>query len=407
MITSHILSPDTQATLLLCGIFSQTDPDIIPPLTISEYSDVAQWLLSQKLRPADLLQPEMLPHLRTFTHPKISVERLESLLKRGGVMALAVENWTNKGLWILSRSDAQYPKHFKEKLKHVAPPILYGVGNQTLLDRGGLGIVGSRDVDEAGLTFTREVVAMCGDEHVQIVSGGARGVDTTAMLSALENDGQAIGVLADSLARAAVSKQYREGLKKGSLVLISPYYPEAGFSVGNAMGRNRYIYTLSDATLVVDSGLSSGGTWHGAIENLNKGWVPLLVRTGEGVPEGNKRLIELGGIPVSLENFAAPKDFQAWLCNLPLPNGGVSISLKQSVPKVLDGLFEVVWPHLEAALYQPITDRELAHLLNLHIEQVQAWLTYAVTLGKVKRLTAPERYVATIAQEVQQLTLFN
>lgn len=407
MITTHILSPDTQATLLLCGIFGQTDPDTLPPLTVSEYSDVAQWLLSQKLRPADLLQPEVLPHLRTFTHPKISVERLEALLKRGGALALAVENWTNKGLWILSRSDAEYPKHFKEKLKQAAPPILYGVGNQTLLDRGGLGIVGSRDVDEAGLMFTREVVAMCRDEHVQIISGGARGVDTTAMLSALEINGQAIGVLADSLSRAAVSKQYREGLKKGNLVLISPYYPEAGFSVGNAMGRNRYIYTLSDATLVIDSGLSSGGTWHGAIENLNKGWVPLLVRTGEDVSEGNKRLIELGGTPVSLESFAAPKDFQAWLHSFPLPNGGDSVSTKQAAPKILDGLFEVVWPYLEAALYQPKTDQELAHSLNLHIEQVQAWLIQAVNMGKAKKLTSPERYVAVAAQEVQQLTLFN
>ena len=35
-----------------------------------------------------------------------------------------------------------------------------------------------------------------------------------------------------------------------NLVLISPFYPDAGFNVGNAMQRNKYIYCLSDAAMV-------------------------------------------------------------------------------------------------------------------------------------------------------------
>ncbi len=70
-------------------------------------------------------------------------------------------------------------------------------------------------------------------------------------------------------------------------------YPEAGFNAGNAMGRNRYIYALADQALVIDSALRSGGTWEGAVENLQHGWVPMYVRSpGEGA--GNAALIAQG-----------------------------------------------------------------------------------------------------------------
>ena len=43
-------------------------------------------------------------------------------------------------------------------------------------------------------------------------------------------------------------------------MLVSPFYPEAGFNAGNAMGRNRYIYTLADQALVIDSAFAK--RWH-------------------------------------------------------------------------------------------------------------------------------------------------
>lgn len=65
------------------------------------------------------------------------------------------------------------------------------------------------------------------------------------------------------------------------------------------MARNRYIYTLADQALVIDSALKSGGTWTGAVENLKHGWVPLYVRVpGEGA--GNAALVADGGLPFTL-----------------------------------------------------------------------------------------------------------
>ena len=123
----------------------------------------------------------------------MDVERVLHLLARGGGLALQVESWTNQGLWVLSRSDGSYPKRLKDRLKHRAPAILYGVGNVNLIDNGGLAIVGSRNADEMSLDFTRAIAQRCVQEGIQVISGGARGVDQIAMLTALENGGNVVG----------------------------------------------------------------------------------------------------------------------------------------------------------------------------------------------------------------------
>jgi predicted Rossmann fold nucleotide-binding protein DprA/Smf involved in DNA uptake len=55
------------------------------------------------------------------------------------------------------------------------------------------------------------------------------------MHGALLEDGEVAGVMADSLERAALSRDNREPLMEGRLALISPYDPAAGFNVGHAM----------------------------------------------------------------------------------------------------------------------------------------------------------------------------
>ena len=80
----------------------------------------------------------------------------------------------------------------------------------------------------------------------------------------------------------------------GDLVLISPFSPEAGFNVGNAMSRNRYIYGLADAAIVISSTPDRGGTWNGALEDLKAGWVPLWVKRTENEKSGNPELVRRG-----------------------------------------------------------------------------------------------------------------
>jgi predicted Rossmann fold nucleotide-binding protein DprA/Smf involved in DNA uptake len=293
-VTTENLSPDTEAILLLCGRFGSERGESSAPLTQKEYESLARWLMERKLRPGDLLSTCSSELLRDVVHAKLAPDRVKALLARGTAMALTLEKWQRSGLWILSRSDAAYPVRLKKKLGQSAPPLLYGAGDTALLDVGGLAMVGSRNVSEEALEFTREVARACARDRLGVVSGGAKGVDSAAMQGAGEVGGVVIGVLAADLLRASVNRQNREGIQSGKFVLVSPFNPEAGFNAGNAMARNRFIYALADYALVVDSAHGEGGTWAGAIENLNNRWVPLYVRTSSE-KAGNAALIAKGG----------------------------------------------------------------------------------------------------------------
>ncbi|MBS0349081.1 MAG: DNA-processing protein DprA [Proteobacteria bacterium] len=289
------LSADTEVVLLLCGRFGGERQEPFQPLSARDYGEFAKWLNVRSLRPADLLTEAGKAQLQALHEAKLEKKRVEFLLERGTAMALALERWSRGGLWVISRGDAEFPKRLKRHLKHAAPPLLYGAGKKELLDMGGLAIIGSRDATEDTLEFTREVAARCAQEGMGVVSGGARGVDAAAMQGSTEAGGYTIGVLAADLLKTSVSRQNRLGLQEGRLVLVSPFYPEAGFNAGNAMGRNKYIYALSDRALVIDSALGSGGTWEGALEALTQQWVPLYVRT-PGNGQGNAALVDKGGV---------------------------------------------------------------------------------------------------------------
>ena len=296
------LSADTEVVLLLCGRFGGERQEAYQPLAPREYGELAKWLKALALRPSDLLTDAGRAALSSSIHEaRLERQRVEFLLGRGTAMALALERWARGGLWVISRSDEAYPQRLRRRLKNAAPPLLYGAGDKALLDKGGLAIIGSRDVSPAGELYTRAIAARCANEGLAVVSGGARGVDAAAMQGATEAGGYCIGVLPSDLLKTSLSRQNRMGLQEGRLVLVSPFYPEAGFGRGqNAMARNRYIYTLADQALVIDSALGKhSGTWSGAVENLKHGWVPLYVRTpGEGA--GNAALVAEGALPFAL-----------------------------------------------------------------------------------------------------------
>ncbi|MFZ1872804.1 MAG: DNA-processing protein DprA [Chania sp.] len=288
------LSPTAQATLLLTSFFTKASSEDAKPLTNAEWGRFALWLKEKSTAPADLLVSEPQSLLNGWHDPRISIERIVQLLNRGHSLALAVEKWQRAGLWVVTRSDSEYPRRLKQRLKTDSPPVLFGCGSKALLNVRGVAVVGSRNASLSDLSYAEQVGAKAAFEGIAIVSGGARGVDEAAMQGAMHKGGTVVGVMADSLLKAATSAKWRNGLMEGNVVLVSPFYPEAGFSAGNAMARNKYIYCLADSSLVIHSG-QTGGTLSGAQENLKKGWAPLWVKPTEDKSAANRDLVANGG----------------------------------------------------------------------------------------------------------------
>ena len=291
--STHPLSPATQATLLLCSPLRAGRNKDVQPLSIGEFNELENQLQHVGSGLEQLLEADA-PALLKKISAAVDGEQITALLGRGFMLSMAMETWQSAGVWVTCRSESDYPERLR-RLKQNAPPLIYGCGEKKLLSLGGLAMVGSRDVDMAGEEFTKRVATSAAREEMQVVSGGARGVDQFAMLYALEAGGTVVGVLADSLLRSATSGKARESIQDGRLTLVSAFDPEAGFNVGNAMQRNKQIYALADFGLVVSSGCNEGGTWSGAIEQLEKlRLVPLFVRDEENVPQGNRELLRRG-----------------------------------------------------------------------------------------------------------------
>jgi DNA processing protein len=435
-----LLTPNTQAILLLTAPLivgrSDTSRDL---LSLGEYNRLARILREKQKQPASLIGPEAKEVIELCAEA-FGRKRLEALLGRGFLLSQAIERWNARAIWVLSRADGAYPKKIKARLKEDAPPVLYGCGEIGLLESGGLAVVGSRQVDDQLLEQTVSIGRLVANSGRPVISGGAKGIDRAAMEGGLQVGGVVIGVMADSLERAALAHDNRESLMSGRLVLISPYDPSAGFNVGHAMQRNKIIYALADAALVVTSDFHKGGTWAGAIEQLERlHYVPLFVRNGANAGKGNLALLQRGahlwpepGSVAELQQaiadaaasvaaqpkqdtFALPLREEAAPYETPTVVVPAEQQLDDSaaakfpvVPKAAtdqssavaaqpvasEELFKLVREILRRELAEDRTEEEVAELLVIAKPQAKAWLARLVEermLEKIKK-SKPTRY---------------
>ena len=292
------LSSNAQAILLLTAplIVGQKRTSV-NPLTAGEYRNFARRLRDLQRQPADLLEPDARKELKEWGFGP-ETDRLLHLLGRGFLLTQAMERWQSRAIWVLSRADPGYPRRLKQRLGEDAPPVLYGCGDPSILGTGGLAVAGSRNLNDSLIGYTKSVGRLSAESQQTLVSGGAKGTDQAAMQGALEVGGRVVGVLADSLEKAVMRRDYRDALVGGWLALTCPYDPAARFLVGHAMQRNKLIYALSDAALVVNSDYWKGGTWAGAVEQLDKlRFVPVYVRSHGRREKGLDALRDRGAIP--------------------------------------------------------------------------------------------------------------
>lgn len=308
------ISADAHAMIMLCsrlGISIQTDTKIY---TLREWNPLAQQLDSMNKRPGDLLGQSAQDITKDVGIPLEEAERIAYLLGRGAAIAIELERLNSLGIWVWTRADIQYPQKYRQRLKASAPLILFGAGDTYLPGQPGLAMVGSRHIDDEVKAIAEEIGNTCANCGLVVYSGGAKGIDTASMRSALEGRGTAVGIVAHSLQNTIRDIDYRKALENKTLTLLTPYLPDAGFSVGGAMGRNKLIYTLADYALVINSDYKKGGTWAGATENLKHKWVPLFVTETSNTPEGNQMLIREGATPLPFPPpIKTDRDFRHWL----------------------------------------------------------------------------------------------
>jgi predicted Rossmann fold nucleotide-binding protein DprA/Smf involved in DNA uptake len=293
-----------------------------------------------------------------------------------------------------------------------------------------LAVVGSRHVDEALISHTEGIGKLAAEAHRTLISGGAKGIDKAAINGALQSGGEAVAVMSDNLERAAVARENLEPIMDQRLLLVSPYDPAAGFNVGNAMQRNKVIYALADAGLVVTADFEKGGTWAGAIEQLERfNFVPMFVRNENNAGRGNAALIQHGGRPwpnpengaelgqmlaAAMESAAAEPKQEALSFALREQPAAYTGSVKPVEPASVAGetpkvdsspakeLFKTVRELLRRELGGATrTEAEIMSLLGITKSQAKDWLARLMQEGMVEQVkrTKPVQYRAATPSE--------
>ena len=193
---------------------------------------------------------------------------------------------------IVFPDDAEWPRQLADC--DDAPPLLYVRG--TLNPSGPrLAIVGARAVDDYGLQITRFWAEAAARQGIDIVSGGARGVDSQAHSSALDAGGHTIVVFGtgiDCCYPPENAELFDRVLDAGGAI-VSFFPPGTGPLTRNFILRNHLIAALSDATLVTRAGPISGAlTTAKAAHQLNR---PVFTLPGDltaSLSWGGQRLVE-------------------------------------------------------------------------------------------------------------------
>lgn len=291
-------SDNAMSVILLCSYIGIKKDDLIKPLSLGEWNQFLEKIIEMKMEPNVVLQKD-LTLLKSLNYSSEYIERIQKLVSRGGAVAFEVDDLSRKGIEIITLFDSDYPVLLKRKLKRKTPPILFYAGDIELAKKIGIAVVGSRNVDEAGINFTKKLVEKASSERLIVYSGGAKGVDSISEKTAIERGSAVVSFIADSLISKIKKKDVLQNIMQGKLLLISDIKPDAGFSAARAMNRNKFIYAAAYGAFVVSSDYNKGGTWSGAIENIKNDWTKEFVWNYKYY-NGNLKLIEKGAVPYEL-----------------------------------------------------------------------------------------------------------
>ncbi|MCD6119905.1 DNA-processing protein DprA [bacterium] len=181
-------------------------------------------------------------------------------------------------------------------------PAFYTLGNSSLLTCPGVGVAGRRDASPVAFDAASKLAHEIANNGFNVVSGFARGVDSSAHLGALEAEGTTTVVVPFGLLSGNMRAIPEEFNRTRDVLFVSLFHPKSRFTPANAFSRNRLICALSRALVVIESGPErdaegkSSGSFDTARQAFKAG-IPVFVLTPSifaRKPEGNVKLLKLG-----------------------------------------------------------------------------------------------------------------
>ncbi|WP_172916100.1 DNA-processing protein DprA [Capnocytophaga canimorsus] len=200
-------------------------------------------LSKQKLQKIDGIGSKIIENLSVSTHLKDAEKELK-----------LIEKYKITPIYFTEKN---YPELLKQCPD--SPILLYQRGNIHLQNKRIISIVGTRNVTPYGMAFCEKLVEDLAQWNVVIVSGLAYGIDITAHKSALANNLQTVACLAHGLDTIypKIHKKYADQMEQNG-GLVTDFPCQSPFDRNHFLSRNRIIAGMSEATIVIESGVKGG-----------------------------------------------------------------------------------------------------------------------------------------------------
>lgn len=175
-----------------------------------------------------------------------------------GVVEAELRQGAKAGARLLLHGEADYPLALLDLPD--APPVLWALGNITLLNRPSIAMVGARNASSLGLRMARRLGQGLSAAGFTVVSGLARGIDAEAHAAALaEGSASTVAVMAGGVDVIYPAENTALALEIGQKgCRISEHPPGLEPQARHFPLRNRLVSGLSRAVIVVEAAAKSG-----------------------------------------------------------------------------------------------------------------------------------------------------
>lgn len=201
-----------------------------------------------------------------------------------------IEKYKIKPLFL---TDKEYPQRLLNC--YDSPTLLYYKGTADLNASKIVAVIGTRNHADYGKQVTEKLIKDLAAQNILVVSGLAFGIDAIAHKAAIKNSLPTVGVLAhglDTIYPGEHTNLAKDMVKHGG-GLLTEFRQNAKPDKHNFPTRNRIVAGMSDATIVVETGVKGGSMITAELANgYNKDVFAFPGRTTDAKSEGCNFLIK-------------------------------------------------------------------------------------------------------------------
>jgi DNA processing protein len=214
-------------------------------------------ILLQQFEPADIFKAKRSSLEKTEGIGSIKANNIKDFneFKIAEDEIAFIEKYRIKTLFL---TDNDYPKRLLNC--YDSPTLLYYKGDADLNASKIIAVIGTRNHTEYGKQITEKLIADLAKLNITIISGLAYGIDALAHKAALKHKLLTIGVLAHGLDQVYPSQHTalaKDMIKHGG-GLLTEFRSNTNPDKHNFPARNRIVAGMSDATIVIETGIKGG-----------------------------------------------------------------------------------------------------------------------------------------------------